>query len=170
MKRTNTLFIICFVVLAFSSCLKLTEYPPEPTIEFKSFVQDGDGSATLTIKFTDGDGDIGLEQQDTTGVFCTDSCIYHWNLFLEYYEWEDGGWVHYYIDWMDQDNVPFYYRVPTVTPTGQNPALVGEIALDMPGFYYLLTENDTARFEVKLVDRALHESNTVISDLFVKPN
>ncbi|MFT5185677.1 MAG: hypothetical protein ACI84C_002825 [Flavobacteriales bacterium] len=165
MRKVIGLLMICAV---FSACLPKAEYPPEPEIKFVSFLESSDNTAELTISFIDGDGDIGLEQSDTTGVFCSDSCEFHWNLFCEYYELQDGEWVHLFIDWTDQTAIPFYYRVPNVTPTGQNPALVGEIALDLND-YYLFSDYDTARFEVKLVDRALNQSNIVVTKTFVKP-
>lgn len=159
--------LIFLVVTGLASCLTTTEYPEEPAIEFKEFIQYPD-SARLVIKFTDGDGNIGLGQEDTTGIFCPDECLYHWNLFCEYYEMQDGQWTHVEIDWME--GVPFYYRVPKATPTGQNPALVGEISIAMPIYYLSTTGYDTARFQVSLVDRALNESNTVTTTEFIKPN
>jgi hypothetical protein len=157
--------LICAI---FTACLPRAEYPPEPEIKFVSFTQNQGSGAELVISFIDGDGDIGLSQGDTTGVFCSDTCEFHWNLFCEYYELQDGVWEHLYIDWTDDNAIPFYFRVPDVSPTGQNPALVGEIALDLND-YFLFSDYDTARFEVKLVDRALHQSNVVVTKTFVKP-
>ncbi|MCB0762788.1 MAG: hypothetical protein KDC12_14775, partial [Flavobacteriales bacterium] len=135
----------------------------------REFNINGDNTAELVIGFIDGDGDIGLDQEDTTGAFCYDTCLYHWNLFLEYYELQNGNWVHYPIDWTDPNAIPFYYRVPDVTPTGQNPALVGEIAVDLVAYFLDISEFDTARFEVTLVDRSLNMSNTVRTRSFLKP-
>lgn len=151
-----------------ASCLKKTEYPPEPSIEFKELNISSNNTAELVISFIDGDGDIGLDQGDTTGSFCYDSCLYHWNLFLEYYELQNGVWQHQEIDWTDPNAIPFYYRVPDITPTGQNPALVGEIAVALND-YYLFSDFDTARFEVRLVDRSLNLSNRVTTSMFIKP-
>jgi hypothetical protein len=63
-----------------------------------------------------------------------------------------------------------YYRVPVVTPTGQNKALEGEIAVALKPWPTLPgTTGDTIRYSVKLVDRALHESNVVFTDRIVVP-
>ncbi len=162
------LYICCIILVAsFAACIPVEDLPPEPAITFESFNQEANG-ATLTIGFTDGDGNIGLEQGDTTGVNCPDDCIYYWNLFCEYYEFQDGESQHIEIHWTDDNSIPFYYRIPRAEPTGQNPALIGEIAIDMP-FYSLPSDYDTARFEIKLVDRDLNESNTVLTSVFVKP-
>lgn len=159
--------VVGLLVVGGSGCLIVPEYPEEPEITSLSLTQSG-SSAELVIGFTDGDGNLGLADADTVGVHCPDTCINHWNVFCEYYELQNGVWVHEFIDWTDDNSIPFYYRIPRVEPTGQNPALVGEIAIDMP-FYYLLTEWDTARFDVKIVDRDLNVSNVETTALFVKP-
>ncbi len=147
-----------------SACLEPASYPDEPVITFKALNKKANG-ADLVIGFTDGDGDIGLDQSDTTGINCPDTCIYHYNLFCEYYELRDGEWTHIEIDF--QESVPFYYRIPRINPSGQNPALNGEIIIDM-GVYYLPSLYDTFRFEIQMVDRALNMSNIVTTDTFVK--
>ena len=167
MRKIGSIGYLLIVVLV-ASCLPVEDLPPEPEIVFKSFTQEGTG-ATLVFGFTDGDGNIGLEQGDTLGVNCPDTCIYYWNLFCEYYELQDGEWTHIPIDWTLENSIPFYYRVPRAEPTGQNPALIGDISIDMP-FYSLPSDYDTARFEVKLVDRDLNESNVITTSAFIKPD
>lgn len=167
MKRL--IFAIClFAACALAGCIEPTMYPDEPEISFKDFIQYPD-SAVLVLAFTDGDGNFGLNQEDTAGQYCSNGCFYFWNLFCEYYEKVDGEWEHQFIDWTDPDNLPFYYRVPLIAPTGQNPAQEGDIEIVMKPFYYLPSLNDTARFEVKIADRELNESNTIVTPEFVKP-
>ncbi len=146
-----------FGVLLLSGCLKTEAFPPEPVITFKSLEQFGD-SASLVIGFTDGDGDIGLNATDIQAPFDTGSAYYH-NLFVGYAELRNGVWTD--IDLL----LPLNYRIPRITPEGQNKALVGEIAVALkpwpivPGNPF-----DTVRFSVRMVDRELRESNTVITD------
>ncbi|MEO0404330.1 MAG: hypothetical protein AAF193_05625, partial [Bacteroidota bacterium] len=74
MKQRNALVVLFFgFAIAMVSCLKDNSFPPEPEITFKSFVVT-DGDAVLSIDFTDGDGDIGLNQGDTVGINCPDTC------------------------------------------------------------------------------------------------
>lgn len=164
-NRTYTLFAALLLILV--GCLIPTDYPIEPEITVLTLTQDG-SAAKMTIGFTDGDGNFGLAASDTVGVHCPDTCINHWNVFCEYYELQNGQWVHEYIDWTDNASIPFYYRTPRVEPTGQNPALVGEITIDMP-FFFLNSDFDTARFEVKIVDRDLNESKVETTSSFIKP-
>jgi hypothetical protein len=61
-----SLFLLIWVV----SCKKHEVYPIEPVIEFKDFIKIDNGTSIdnkgyLIINFTDGDGDIGLETEDT---------------------------------------------------------------------------------------------------------
>lgn len=144
---------LAFVALG---CGPKEEFPIEPRITFKSFVQ-GDNGAKLTISFTDGDGDIGLDPSDSGYPYDSASTYYN-NFFLHYEELQNGTWVRPELELENN------YRIPRITPSGQNKTLKGDITVDLfwpirPGSPY-----DTVRFEVFIVDRALHESNRVITD------
>lgn len=169
MKDSKFKYIILFgaISVIFGACLEPASYPPEPVIQFQSLVPNGN-AAELRFGFTDGDGDVGLDQEDTTGVNCPDTCEYYYNLFLEYYELRDGVWTWIELD-PEDGQVPFYYRIPRVTPSGQNPALNGEIKIDMPS-YFLFSDYDTAKFEIRMVDRSLNWSNTEETEVFIKPD
>jgi len=69
---------------------------------------------------------------------------------------------------VNEDAVPFYYRVPWARPTGQDQTQEGTIKLRMQT-YYLPSEYDTCRFRIQIVDRSLKESNIVFSSEFLKP-
>jgi hypothetical protein len=146
----------------FSGCLKTEEFPDIPAIEFKSFEFFGD-SASLTIKFTDGDGDVGLDASDVAPPYDTSS-VFYYNLFLEQSEKINGVWNDVEFE------EPIYYRIPRITPTGQNKALEGEIAVAIDPFPFFITGNaDTVRFSVEMVDRALNRSNKVFSNEIIVP-
>lgn len=155
------------LMFALSSCLKDKNFPDEPVIEFKVLNTYGADSARLVLKFTDGDGNMGLEDSDTAPPFCT-TCEYHHNLFCEYYEKQNGVWTHIPLD-PDLGQIPFWYRVPWLKPSGQNQSQQGEISIAMPFYYLTGTGFDTARFEIYVVDRALNKSNTVVTSAFRKP-
>jgi hypothetical protein len=165
MKR---IWILLVVICSLSACLKKKDLPDVPVITSQSFEIAGD-SAILRLNFSDGDGNFGLEDGDTTGVFSP--CLRRkFNLYAEYYELQNGQWVHEYIDPCDEvsdDDVPFYNRVPWIKPTGQNQAQEGEIKIVMQD-WYLISEFDTIKFEVKIVDRDMQESNTVTVGPYVK--
>jgi hypothetical protein len=133
------------------------DLPPEPRIGFKSFELFANDSASLVITFTDGDGDIGLGDADTVAP-------YDANLYLGYFEMQNGTWVS--TDLGTEPYIP--YRVPDIAPTGQNPTLDGEIAIAlMPFSLYRNAGADTIKYDVRLKDRALHESNVVETGMIV---
>lgn len=140
---------------ALSGCRKAEEFPEEPIIEFKSFETFGD-SASLTVSFTDGDGDIGLDDADNQPPFDSGS-TYYFNLFVEYFELRNGTWEH-----VEFDEIQLYYRIPRITPTGQNKVLEGDLSVAIdPLSLFVTPDADTIRYSVHIVDRALHVSNTV---------
>lgn len=147
--------LLCAVaVLVLAACRPEEAFPVEPKLEFRSFELFGD-SASLVVYFTDGDGDVGLDEGDTQPPF--DTGAYYNNFFVEHYQLVDGEWQHYPFQ-----GLPMYYRVPRLTPTGQNKALEGEIALAIHPFpVFIAPGADTVRYSVMMVDRALHQSNTV---------
>ncbi|MBK6774713.1 MAG: hypothetical protein IPG74_02305 [Flavobacteriales bacterium] len=161
-KWTKVAGGMALLLVLFTGCLKTEEFPPEPAIAFKSFGQFPD-SASLAITFTDGDGDIGLAQDQTYAPYDTGS-IYYYNFYMDYFRKEAGAWVF---------KGAIGNRIPVITPSGQNKALEGEIArriesIQIPGFpqpwYGGLDdaeEGDTIRFDVRIIDRALHTSNMV---------
>lgn len=150
------------VVLLLAACRPEEKFPVEPKLEFRSFQQFGD-SASLVVYFTDGDGDVGLDAGETQAPFDTASAYYH-NFFVEHYQRVDGEWLHYPFP----EDMQMYYRIPRLTPTGQNKVLEGEIALAINPFpLFVAPGADTVRYTVYMVDRALHHSNTVVTSEIV---
>ena len=105
----------------------------------------------LHLYFTDGDGDIGLFDEDTIAPF-------DYNLFVNYFETQN--------DSLQQINVspPFHIRIPNLTPSGQNKSLKVNLKYDMDLTY---RNSDTIKFELKLFDRALNESDWVGTGLII---
>lgn len=139
-----------------------------PTLEFKSFGVVDSVGALLTLGFTDCDGDVGLTDADTFGQFHVDSTFHH-NLFLEYYEMENGVWF----KWDDLGpplDPPFYYRIPDLRSDNPKKKLEGDIQVKLEPFYYIpFSPRDTFKFTIRFVDRALNWSNEVETPMMVKP-
>ena len=147
----------------FGGCLKTEKFPDIPAIQLKSFEFFGD-SASLTITFTDGDGDVGLDATDNAPPFDTSSTFYY-NLFLVHSEKVAGVWQD--VQFVE----PIHYRIPRITPTGQNKTLEGEIAVAIDPFPLFITGNsDTVRYSVEMVDRALNRSNKVFTNEIIVPH
>ncbi|MEY3598516.1 MAG: hypothetical protein RL521_938 [Bacteroidota bacterium] len=168
MKSAYLHIIGIAIVVWGSSCMKLDEYPNEPKISLENF-STADSGATLLLNFTDGDGNFGLEQTDTTGVFS--NCKNRYNIFCEYYEKQNNVWQHIELDpCLDPDIIPFYYRAPFASPLGQYKAQKGSIELFINPLYYLPSAFDTCKFQITIMDRALNLSNTVWTPEYLKPS
>jgi hypothetical protein len=142
-------------MLIFSSCMKKEVFPETPQIAFQSFVPvfDTGKYATrgfLTISFKDGDGDIGLKEDETQPPFDTGS-IYYYNYVIDYYEKQNGSFVR--VDFL----IPFSTRIPYLTPEDPNKAIKGIIVDTL--MLNPKPAHDTIKFKFFIYDRALHKSN-----------
>lgn len=168
MKRP---ILIGCIALLLISCRKIEVYPDEPMISFREVVvrdsfdvlENPIKYVKLTFDLIDGDGDIGLTDSDTTGPFHRDS-QYYYNLFIT--EYEKVG--EEFIEVSDVD-FPRNFRIPDLTPQGQNKTLKATIDIEME---YRYSETKPLPFsEFKyffyVYDRALHPSNTDTSSLIV---
>ena len=164
-KNIRILFVM--LAIALFSCIDPVSYPDEPAIKYKSFgyldTLDELGNkillCRLTFECTDGDGNLGLREDDTIGRFHFDSMYYH-NCFITLYEKLEGEYKK--IDIPIEHN----YRIPYTPPTGQSPALIADVIVKMeyPVAYF---NYDTIRYEFYVVDRDFTRSNTVTTpDIF----
>lgn len=139
-----TLFLLSLV-----SCDDDPVFPIEPEIEFVSITPaeatEFQDEITLTIHFQDGDGDLGYETDPVANLFVRDMRV------------------------DIPDSVRNYsFFIPSLTPETHKPSIQGPLSVKIlcpprsdwftPGS----TESDIT-FEVYLVDRAGHVSNTVVS-------
>ena len=153
--------IVLFIVLLtlFFACKKRESFSDIPYLEFTKYdlkdSVDALGNITklceLHLYFTDGDGDIGLFDEDSIPPF-------EYNLFVNYFEMIN--------DSLQQINVnpPYHIRMPNLMPTGQNKSLKVDVTYDVDITY---RNSDTIKFELKLFDRALNESEWVSSSLII---
>ncbi|MEO6904000.1 MAG: hypothetical protein ABI315_12765 [Bacteroidia bacterium] len=161
MKLSHKIIFFLVIVMAVVSCVKEKNFPPQPVITFDQFVtysgKNGDiDSADCTIKFTDGDGDVGIMKGDLNSPD---------NLKMKYlYKSPIDGLFHP-VDAIDSttvmDTLFFSYRIPNLTPNGQYKALDGSIKVKLrtsPVFY---PGHHIVKFEITLLDRAGHLSNRV---------
>jgi len=156
-------FLFFFLIVGIIySCNNEEEYPIIPEINFEGFTKLWNPNTmiyergVLKISFKDGDGDIGLKNSETEPP-------YDYNLFVKYYEYQNGDTVRVVI----ADSNEFNARIPMLTPQGSNKAIKGDIE-DTLFMYNYLADFDTIMFDVYLVDRALHKSNTVSTGWFLR--
>lgn len=158
----------CFIILllAFSSCKPEDSFPVEPYIEYVSFtkIQNTAGideKGILKFSFTDGDGDIGLSDDDSEPPFDSSS-MYYYNFFITYFEKQHG--VYEEIELALTNNS----RIPIINPDEKARSINGEIEMEL-FINNPFTTYDTIRFDCFIVDRALHHSNTISTpDIIIK--
>ncbi|WP_400191383.1 hypothetical protein [Hymenobacter sp. B81] len=178
MMRTRLLLgLTVLLALAATSCLNPPDYPDTPSISFKSFtrqrVSDRFGTydtLTVTISFKDGDGDLGLnndEEQPPYNRLNLDGTEnrYYNNYYLQPQirkangEFEDTTF-----------SIPFNSRFPRLAPTEKPAPLRGDLSFGYKLFQGSLGRPGAQlRFRVSIIDRALHESNEVITDAVTIP-
>ncbi len=165
------------LIIIFSSCKKGEKFSGIPKIEYKSFTKIYNPSlgifdrGIITVKFEDGDGDIGLAPSDTYPPYNPGS-RYYYNFIITYFELQNGNLVEvpilsYNPQTQQYDTVYLSARIPILTPSGRNKAIKGEIQ-DTIFIYNFNSTFDTIKFEFVLVDRALNESNIVSTPLIIR--
>lgn len=168
MKALLNYFTGVTLLLFLYSCLKPEVVPPVPAIEFKDYIKYGIDSADVSITFKDGDGDVGLEQSDTLPPFDPSSTYYN-NIYLVYYYKGSDGLFHKYFNIPTQDTLKYAYRIPNITPTGQNKILDGEIKVTLRPAPIYVSGHTVVRFDVYIYDRALNKSNVITTPEITVP-
>lgn len=141
------------------ACFKAVDYPVEPVISAPEFNILGD-SAVLSFQFTDGDGDIGLNDDEDEAPYDTSS-YYYYNIYMDYFEKDDANGWQRGLD-LAGDSISFKYRIERINVKGKQRGMKGRIDVTLYTFQNpFSSQSDTIKFKVKLIDRALHESNVI---------
>jgi hypothetical protein len=158
MLKYSLISLVVVLALASGACRKIVQLPPEPRIEYTSFMVfdtiDILGNATkagrLKFYFEDGDGDIGFSPSDAVDGDTT-------NLYFTLFR-KNGS---LYTEAGSNDLLkPSSYRIPNLTRTGQNKILKGTISVTFLYLFYSPADNDTIKYEFYLRDRNENYSNT----------
>lgn len=155
-KWIGSLLLLCLLL---GACFKKKHFSDVPAIAFVAFQPLGD-SAKITLSFEDGDGDIGLAADQISAPYDIGS-RYHYNLYMVYYEKDDVlGWIPG-TDF-NGDSIVFRNRILPIY-TGKAKGLEGQIIATIEPLYYnpFSSQNDTIKYKIQLIDRALHESSWI---------
>ncbi|NBR82756.1 MAG: hypothetical protein EBT52_03415 [Flavobacteriia bacterium] len=160
-SKMHKLYLFFMLLPAFS-CIDEKQFSNVPFLRFEEseWIQvqvQGVGTVDrlrVRLYFTDGDGDVGLEDEQTDPPFDADS-PFHYNLWVRYLE-QSGDTL------LELPDTEFSIRVPDLTPKGQNKTLEAEIEYDID---LSQAASDSVEFRFILVDRSLQLSNEVSSGL-----
>jgi hypothetical protein len=156
--------LLLMAVFLNTACKKPRTFPDEPQITYDSYsrlpgISGKDSLLLVKFAFTDGDGDIGLGQEDTLAPF-NSSSRYYYNIMIEYYEKVPGGDFHKIPIPNSNDTINFNQRLPVITPEGKNKAIKGTIEVKISTSVYQQVP-ERIKFKIKLLDRKLNESNEI---------
>lgn len=120
------------------------EYGNTPEIEFVSItpssITEFQEEVAITIKYRDGDGDLGENDPDVKNLYVTDQ----------------------------RNAVKYSFRVPELAPAGSEIAIEGNLEIDMNSLSVVGTgTSESAVFDVYIVDRAGNQSNVVTTTAVV---
>ena len=180
MKRHYWIALISLVALWVTSCQKPVEYPIEPKIVYEGFtyIFNADstfsGEGIISFSYTDGDGDLGLDDGDTLPPFGLNDA-YYYNMVVDYLKCVNGEFVKTpLLSWNQQtqsfDTVSFNARFHRLRDTEEPKAISGTMEYTLP-VQNPLSPDDTIKFEIHICDRALHESNVIQTDpIYTNPS
>jgi hypothetical protein len=158
-------YIKILVIVACASCRpEGLEFPDEPTLKLSTppsqFQKNGrDSSVTITVDYTDGNGDIGLETNDTFAPFNFGNKFFY-NLFVDVYKVENGQAIPIIIP-LTTDTVRFNDRIKNLTPTGRNKSIYGKITINLSAVPYPGVFPDSMFYKIQIADRSLNLSNVI---------
>ena len=141
--------------------------PSPPTLDLKGIYPFNSGFGydsfvEVEVAFSDADGDIGLEDSDTLFPFGTRDPA-HYNLLVNYQDKKNGLWRYPMNPLLGAtDTLVLHQRLKNMTPSGRNKGIHGNLTVVIPARPYQY-RGDSVRYEIQLMDRALHRSNKIIT-------
>ena len=180
MKNRNLIGLL-FLALAAFSCQKPVEYPIEPHIAYEGFTylfnadSTFSGEGIVSFSYTDGDGDLGIDDSDTLPPFGFRDAHYY-NMEVDYLKCVNGEFVVTPLlsphvptsptDTVLWDTITFNARFHRLRDNDDPKAISGMMD------YRLMVKNpfspnDTIKFAIRILDRALHVSNTIQTDAII---
>ena len=176
MMKKRYLIGLFFLAMTVFSCQKPVEYPIEPKIAYEGFTylfnadSTFSGEGIIKFSYTDGDGDLGLNASDTLPPFGFHDAHYY-NMVVDYLKSENGVFVktpllspHVPTNPGDTlvlfDTVTFNARFKRLRDSEEPKAISGTIEYKLT-VQNPLSPDDTIKFEIRILDRALHESNVI---------
>lgn len=171
--KIRDLIGLLFLALATLACQKPVEYPIEPKIAYEGFTylfnadSTFSGEGVISFSYTDGDGDLGLDDSDTLSPFGFNDAHYY-NMVVDYLKCVNGEFVKTpLLSWNAQtqtyDTVTFNARFKRLRDSEEPKAISGKMDYTLT-VQNPFSPNDTVKFEIHILDRALHESNVIQTD------
>jgi hypothetical protein len=163
MNTKSKIILICFMLgsAMLTCCIKKDEFPIVPVIKWEGYsvLRNGagyDSLAFLKISYTDGDGNIGLNEWDTVAP-------YKYNFFVKMFQMKNDSLQEIIFP---DSTINFNGRIPMLTPVGKNKNIKGDIEMMLEIYFAsAILTSDTIAFELYIQDRDLNKSNIIETPL-----
>ncbi len=152
------LFFVAILGIVISSCLKKKTYTPTPSIEFSEFVPYTDETADLKILFSDGDGDIGVNEGDSTVTLYT-TYYYYDTVLLKYRA---------FLKTSPFDTLRTNYIVTAPSDAYKGKPISGEISVNLQQYRHS-KKIKKIKYVVYLLDKSGNKSNVITSPEIIVP-
>ncbi len=157
--------IISFLLVSVSlvSCFKEPEFSLTPSIEFDNYTSDirldaflgaTKDSVVVTVRFQDGDGDLGLDEESKREAQKTDD----FNYLVRPFRKVNGTFQSFV------PGVPFSGYFPQLKLDEKPGPIEGTLGYTIEFIHAFTPKRDTVKFEIQIKDRAGNLSNTVETD------
>ncbi|GAA4846203.1 hypothetical protein [Algivirga pacifica] len=182
MKYINALLILLSAIGGVA-CIGEPEFALEPHIKFKSIARAAGGpsidSVFITVEFEDGDGDLGLSNEDVGGLYAeyivdevTGDTIpneFYYNYFIKVFKKGEDS-IYQEVAFLDGQD--FNGRYPLLNNSDRARPLQGELTYTLTLFVdneqqvwnSPITEGDSLQFRVRIADRSLNLSNEITTE------
>jgi hypothetical protein len=139
MKKTLNIVFFILLIISINSCKKeIDKWEATPEIEFISIspqsMQEYAQSIVITIKYKDGDGDLGQNNTDAPNTFVTDM----------------------------RNGTLYTFRTQQLAPDNATIPITGQLNITIPTTWILSNANsESVSYTVYLKDRSGNQSNTI---------
>jgi hypothetical protein len=172
MRRIVKLHLLLAILfgIGVSGCIKEKTLSPIPAIVFQSWDWVKlDTTASVTISFTDGDGDVGGGTvNDSTAPYNVQSPPYYDFIMVYYYQDPADKKFKRYYSPQAKDSLSDAEHIMNLTPSGPDKSLTGQINFSISGPFGPPSISGSGkpmypifRYDVFIYDRAGHKSNVV---------
>jgi hypothetical protein len=171
--------IVAMLAFCIASCIKEPDLGPQPVISFNSIKYfprskpTGADCIEVKINFEDGDGDLGLDEGDTTGPFKRFDANGNinndfFNYFIDIYlQNSSGNWEPYVFP----PGVPTYNgRFPRINSPTKRKTIQGTLSYYLRIFSTFPFRNRPLKFKLRIQDRALNSTNYIDTDEIIIPS
>ncbi|NBA88204.1 hypothetical protein GVN16_20695 [Emticicia sp. CRIBPO] len=162
----KALLFFIFSAVALASCYKEPNFALKPEIEYNSIKKDiridqffggYKDSVVVSVKFQDGDGDLGLNDAEIAEAIK----VNNFNYVIKYHRRVNGK----YVEYIPLEPLSGFF--PRLKNDGKDGPIEGVLSYTMQFLHAFTPKKDSVKFEISIKDRAGNISNSVETDMII---